>query len=94
MIKRFVKLTFKPEHIQDFITLFNSNKELIGSVEGCSHLELLQDTDNQCVFFTFSIWQNTEYIEQYRNSDLFKGIWVRTKKLFADKPEAWSLEVF
>lgn len=94
MIKRFVKLTFKPECIQDFITLFNSNKDLIGAAEGCTSLELLQDVNNKCVFFTFSIWQNTEYIEQYRNSDLFKRVWAHTKILFADKPEAWSLEVF
>ena len=92
MIKRFVKMTFKPEHIQDFITLFDSKKELIAAVEGCSHLELLQDATNKCIFFTFSIWQNTDYIEQYRNSELFKGVWASTKVLFGDKPEAWSLK--
>lgn len=92
MIKRFVKMTFKPEHIQEFKTIFNSNKELIAAVEGCSHVELLQDVNNPCVFFTFSIWQNTDYIEQYRHSDLFKGVWAKTKVLFDDKPKAWSLK--
>ena len=92
MIKRFVKMTFKPEHIQEFQQIFNSSKELIAAVEGCSHVELLQDVNNPCIFFTFSIWQNTDYIEQYRHSELFKGVWAKTKVLFDDKPEAWSLQ--
>ena len=91
MIKRFVKMTFKPEHIQEFKTIFNSNKALIAAVEGCTHVELLQDINNPCIFFTFSLWQNADYIEQYRHSDLFKGVWAKTKVLFDDKPEAWSL---
>ncbi len=92
MIKRFVKMTFKPEHIQEFKMIFNSNKELIAAVEGCSHVELLQDDNNPCVFFTYSLWQNIDFIEQYRHSDLFKGVWSKTKVLFDDKPEAWSLK--
>ncbi len=92
MIKRFVKLTFKPEHTQDFIELFNSTKALIAAVEGCSHLELLHDVDNKNVFFTFSIWENTIYIDQYRESELFKNVWAKTKVMFGDKPEAWSLK--
>lgn len=92
MIKRFVKLTFKPEHIQEFIELFNATKDRIAAAEGCSHLELLQDADNKTIFFTFSIWENTAYIDKYRNSELFKTVWAKTKILFNDKPEAWSLK--
>ena len=92
MIKRFVKMTFKPEHIQEFQHIFNSSKELIAAVEGCSHVELLQDANNPCIFFTYSHWQNTDYIEQYRHSDLFNGVWAKTKVLFDDKLEAWSLK--
>jgi heme-degrading monooxygenase HmoA len=92
MIKRFVKLTFKPEHTQDFIELFNATKALIAAAEGCKHLELLHDVDNKNIFFTFSIWENTDYIDQYRDSELFKNVWTKTKVMFGDKPEAWSLK--
>lgn len=92
MIKRFVKMTFKPEYIQDFKTVFNSNKELIAAVKGCNHVELLQDVNNPNVFFTFSLWENTEYLDAYRQSELFTGVWAKTKVLFDDKPEAWSLK--
>jgi hypothetical protein len=31
-------------------------------------------------------------LENYRNSDLFKGVWAETKIKFSDRPEAWSFE--
>ncbi len=92
MIKRFVKMTFKLERIEEFKRIFNSKKELIAAVKGCSHVELLQDVDNPCVFFTYSLWENTGYIEQYRRSELFKEVWAKTKVLFDDKPEAYSVK--
>ena len=92
MVKRFVKMTFKPESIEEFLVLFNSKKELIAAVEGCTFVELLKDINNPTIFFTFSLWQNESYIEAYRHSDLFKEVWDKTKILFGDKPEAWSLQ--
>lgn len=91
MIKRIVKMTFKPEHIQEFKDLFNSKKDLIASVKGCTHVELLQDVNNPCILFTYSLWQNTDYVEQYRRSELFIEVWAKTKILFDDKPEAYSV---
>ena len=92
MIKRFVKMTFKPEYIQDFKTVFNSNKELIAAVKGCSHVELLQDINNPNIFFTFSLWDDPIHLEAYRQSELFEGVWAKTKVLFDDKPEAWTVK--
>lgn len=92
MIKRFVKMTFKPEHVEDFKTLFHNTKEFIAAAEGCKHLELLQDSENECIFFTFSLWDDVSFLEQYRNSDLFLSVWAKTKVMFADKPHAWSLK--
>ena len=31
-------------------------------------------------------------LEAYRNSKLFEETWTQTKALFADKPQAWSLQ--
>lgn len=92
MIKRLVKMTFKPGHIEEFKALFDSKKELIAAVEGCKHVELLQDVNNACVFFTYSLWEDLKYLEAYRHSELFKGVWASTKVLFDAKPEAWSTE--
>ncbi len=92
MIVRIVKMTFQPEKTHDFLASFNKNKEAIRSFDGCERLELLQEKGKANVYFTYSWWRGEEYLEAYRQSDLFKGVWQLTKTFFAAKPEAWSLE--
>jgi quinol monooxygenase YgiN len=92
MIKRIVKLTFKPENAEEFKAIFKSNWQKIKGFEGCEHVELLQDENNPAIFFTFSLWKDAESIENYRNSELFEGVWASAKKLFDDKPEAWTVK--
>ena len=92
MIIRIVKMTFKEERIDTFLENFNANKEKIRAVEGCEHLELLNDVDNENIFFTYSYWQSVDHLNQYRESNLFKNIWKNTKIHFSDKPQAWSVK--
>lgn len=93
MITRLVKMTFAPEKVNDFLELFNESKERIAGFPGCQHLKLLNDKASGNIFFTYSIWDKEESLENYRNSELFESVWSRTKVLFAAKPEAWSTEV-
>ena len=90
MIVRLVKLSISPEHIDAFINAFNKHKVSIRSFEGCNHLELLVEELETGVVFTYSKWSDLNAIENYRNSDLFKGIWSKVKPMFNGKPEAWS----
>jgi len=92
MIIRIVKMTFREEELKTFQQNFHANKVAIRAFEGCHRLELLQDVKNPCIFFTYSWWDGEEYLNQYRHSELFKSVWSKTKPLFADKPEAWSLD--
>ena len=91
MIKRIVKLTFQPEKVDEFLVNFEKNKLKIRNFEGCHHLELWQDTHQSNIFFTYSYWENEDSLNTYRQSKLFKNVWKKTKILFADKPEAWSI---
>ncbi|MBL7707059.1 MAG: antibiotic biosynthesis monooxygenase [Taibaiella sp.] len=88
---RIVKMCFRPECVEDFKQLFEERKALIRAQEGCTHLELLRDINNPSVFFTYSFWQDPEYLEQYRQSAFFADTWARTKALFAEKAAAWSV---
>ncbi len=92
MIKRLVKLTFKEEHIASFRQLFTQKKTKIRDFQGCLHLELWQCTSDPCVFFTFSIWDSENDLNNYRDSDLFRETWQTTKAFFAVKAEAWSVQ--
>ena len=44
------------------------------------------------MFFTYSYWEAQENLDSYRQSDLFKNVWAKTKILFNDKPQAWSVD--
>ena len=91
MLVRIVKLSFSPEHIATFLANFEANKDAIRAFNGCNFLELYQDQNNSSVFFTYSYWDTETELNNYRHSDLFKGIWTNTKPLFNAKPEAWSV---
>ena len=92
MFVRIVKMSFHSQHIDAFSVMFNQKKEFIRASEGCRLLELYQDKNNPEVFFTYSYWDNEEDLENYRNSELFKNVWIQTKKYFNDKPLAWSVD--
>jgi heme-degrading monooxygenase HmoA len=94
MIIRIVKMTFIESEILHFLDLFEQSKIQIRNMPGCSHLELLRDVNQPSVFFTYSIWNSENDLNNYRKSTLFNNVWAQTKIKFAQKPEAWSLQRF
>lgn len=92
MFVRIVKLSFHEENIPEFLENFDSIKEKIRNFEGNRFLELYQDKNNPCIFFTYSYWETEQNLENYRRSALFDEVWTFTKKLFNDKPQAWSVD--
>lgn len=92
MLIRIVKLSFHEEHVPAFLANFELMKEKIRNAPGNSFLELYQDQSNKALFFTYSIWESEADLNNYRNSELFNEVWSFTKKLFNNKPEAWSVD--
>ncbi|MDO6744768.1 antibiotic biosynthesis monooxygenase family protein [Tenacibaculum soleae] len=92
MFVRIVKMSFHSEKIEEFLANFNTKKEFIRNSPGCQLLELYRDKNNSDIFFTYSYWETEQDLENYRNSDLFKGVWAQTKILFNDKPVVWSVD--
>ena len=93
MIKRIVKLTFQPDQIDNFIKIFEESQPKILAMPGCTHLELWRAVGDSNVLFTYSYWEREEDLDHYRQSEFFKATWQRTKALFEDRAEAWSVEV-
>ena len=94
MIKRIVKMQFIPEAVLEFQTaVFDPSKHLIRGFPGCLHMELVQDLNDPAQLFTLSIWESEHALETYRQSEIFKQTWTKTKALFAAKAEAWSVQV-
>ena len=94
MLIRLVKMDFEPENVQTFLNVFAASRSKILAMEGCKGLELLNSIDEKNIFFTHSLWESEENLEIYRRSQLFKETWAKTKPLFRNKAEAWSVTKF
>lgn len=92
MIVRIVRMDFDKESVDEFLEIFDLAKSKISNFTGCEHLELHQDVKESNVYFTISHWQSEDDLELYRNSELFKETWAKTKRLFSNKPLAYSLK--
>ncbi len=91
MLIRIVRMSFRPENVENFLVLFKQSEEQIRNFQGCLHLELLKDYHQNHIYFTYSHWTNEKALESYRKSNLFREVWQKTKTLFAEKPVAYSL---
>ena len=94
MLVRIVRMTFKEEAVEDFLKIFEDSKRAIRGFDGCEHLELMKDDNLSNVLYTYSHWTSAQHLDVYRHSPFFKLTWARTKELFSDKPQAFSLKKY
>ncbi len=90
MITRIVQLTFQEHLVDEFLSGFETTGPKIRSFEGCESVDLVRDIYKPYVFFTISKWTSEEALENYRQSDLFRNTWKKTKVLFSVPAHAWS----
>jgi autoinducer 2-degrading protein len=84
-------MEFKPDHVDDFRAHFKEVAHLIRGFPGVRHLELHRDAGQANVFYTYSKWNREEDLENYRQSDLFKGTWSQASSWFSERAQAFSL---
>ncbi|CAI8451338.1 MAG: Uncharacterised protein [Cryomorphaceae bacterium] len=91
MITRIVKLAIDPASEQgaEFERIFETSKDKIAAQNGCFGVKMLRGEGH---YFTYSQWSAEADLNAYRKSELFGAVWPRTKALFYDKPDAWTLE--
>lgn len=87
---RLVRMTFRPDRVEDFRTLFSRAAPRIRAFDGCLHLELWRDARYSNILTTYSHWTGQEALDRYRKSALFKETWADTTPLFAAPPLAYS----
>lgn len=92
MFTRIVKMEFQEGKTDEFLNNFEEIKEKIRNFPGCSFLELYRDKKNKTIFFTYSRWNTEDNLENYRKSELFKQVWSKTKPLFQERAQAWSVD--
>jgi len=94
MIIRIVRMHFTDAGVEEFLEIFNKNKQAIRNFPGCTHLQLLKDAEEPNTYTTLSYWDNPQNLENYRKSELFGSVWGRVKTLFSERSQAFSLEKF
>lgn len=88
---RIVKMTFVPEKIPAFLEIFAASRDKIRNFEGCTHLELLRDAHEPNIIYTLSRWENDASLQRYRNSEVFKSTWSKTRVLFEERAVVFSM---
>ena len=94
MITRVVKLHFREENLQDFLTFFDGISSIVNNFPGCRGMKLYQDVHKPSIVFTYSHWDSEQDLENYRLSNEFSTIWPSIKIWFAAKPEAWTIQAY
>ncbi len=87
---RIVRLTLQPEQVSAFREMFREVKGKIRASAGCLHLELLVDAVYPNIVTTYSVWEDEQALNAYRDSNLFQQTWKKTKPMFAAPPLAFS----
>ncbi len=93
MLVRTVRMTFRPDAVEEFLTMFEGVAPQIRAVEGCRHLELWEDARYPNILTTYSLWDGPAALDAYRESALFRSTWARTKAWFAAPTVAHSHRV-
>lgn len=88
---RIVRMSFQPDLLPEFLALFQETKPKIASMPGCICVELKHDIALPHVLYTLSHWQSEAHLNSYRHSALFVETWTKTKAMFQDKAQAYSL---
>ena len=86
-------MTFRPDELDAFRALFEEASPRIRAFPGCGRLELWEDAHSPNILSTYSRWETEEALDAYRQSELFKTTWTKTRPLFAAAPVANSQRV-
>ena len=92
MLIRIVRMTFRPDAVPAFLDIFAASQPRIEAQPGCRSVRLWRDSAAPHVLATYSIWESEAALNQYRRSELFGTVWLRTKALFAEPAQTFSYE--
>ena len=90
MLIRVVRMTFRPSAVDTFLRLFDKRSTQIRAHPGCLHLELWRDEKYPNILTSYSHWTDSDALDSYRQSALFKRTWAATTALFAGGALAFS----
>ncbi len=92
MITRIVKMNVNVLDVKKFKDLVQAYQNKILAAQGCKQVNIMCDKKIKTKFFSYSIWESEQDLENYRNSEMFKKTWNEVKQLFSSPAQAWTVE--
>jgi|SRR5690554_411182 len=92
MIIRIVELNIQRDELVKAGSLLEEVSSKVRSMNGCSHLHILEDMHQAGHITTYSHWESEQHLNDYRKSVIFRNFWGAIKPLFASPARAWSSE--
>jgi quinol monooxygenase YgiN len=91
MITRIMKLRLKSS-ANEFVEYIDSIRDDISKYYGCHNIEVLNDKEDNKIFFIYSIWKNDKVLNKFRNSDFNREFWNTLLGMSEKRPEVWTVE--
>ena len=92
MLIRLVRMYFRPDEVERFLTMYEQTRPIIASQPGCRSVQLVRQIDDPAAFATWSIWDDQAALDAYRRSEFFRSFWPEVRALFRAPAEAVSFE--
>ncbi len=93
MIKHISKIIIREESIDIFKGLVEKFIPKIQAEDTCLHAEVIQDTKNVALFFSYTVWKSQKDSNVFLKSEIFKDIRANLENHLAEQPETWSTKV-
>lgn len=87
-------MKIKEHCLADFQQLMLTLNNEIRCVDGCKHLEVLNDKADNLTIFSMAIWESEKAIDKYKKTDLYKTVWKQLNEYIAGEPHIWTVENF
>ena len=92
MILRIVKMEVDPQKLEIFNHFMKNLNEEKVKLEGCVHHDHFPEKKFVNVYYSYTIWENVNYLKKYKKSPLFKEVVKTLKSLCMTEPYAWTVE--
>jgi quinol monooxygenase YgiN len=87
-LTRIVHLQVASPHRAEFEAYVAQKIRIVAEQAGCLSVQWLRAQDGS--YFTYSQWENEDFLEGYRQSATFAEIWATLKAWFDAPARAWS----
>lgn len=90
MLVRVVHMHLQKEFLAEASEFLKSYAPNVRSFVGCEFLEISIEENGLVV--TYSYWQDSASLEQYRRSTMFRQFWAQVKTWFSEPARAHSFQ--